>query len=185
MRPFDWFKSLFQRSPAPELVPYYDVPSRRVVQIPAAELRPGCVQARVQGIDGIVWLLADQLQQAPIRHPPFDDELRVYIREIQAAFAEHRDISAEEWEEGFRRDAHPEQEIAGFSYAADVYRQFTQNEKSAARRSDVYQLLIACMTTSPDAVWHVVSLAALSRPEAERITRRFYGGEQADKDNSA
>jgi hypothetical protein len=88
----------------------------------------------------------------------------------------------EEWEEGFRRDAHPEQEIAGFSYAADVYRHFTQNEESAARRSDVYRLLIACMTTSPDSVWHVVSLTALSRPEAERIARRFYRGERGDND---
>jgi hypothetical protein len=36
------------------------------------------------------------------------------------------------------------------------------------------------MTTSPDSVWHVVELSALSRPEAERIVRRFYGGAKAD-----
>jgi hypothetical protein len=35
------------------------------------------------------------------------------------------------------------------------------------------------MTTSPESVWHVVKLNVLTRPEAERIVRRFYGGEKA------
>lgn len=175
-----WIKSLFKRpASSGNLVPFYDVPSRRVVRIPPSELRPGCVQARVEGIEGIVWLLPEQLQQSEIRHPPFDEEIRSHNREIQAAFAEHRDISFDEWEEGFRRDANPEREIAGFWYAADVYRSFTANEESPERRREIYRLLIACMTTSPDSVWHVVELELLSRSEAERIVQRFYGGEKA------
>jgi hypothetical protein len=47
-------------------------------------------------------------------------ELR-HVRQIQAAFAEHRQLTFEEWEEGFRRDANPEREIAIWSHAADVY----------------------------------------------------------------
>lgn len=177
---FSRIKSLFARTLPPDgLVPFYDVPSRRVIQIPPTELRPGCVQARVEGVEGIVWILPEQLQEAPIRHPPFDEKMRSYIRDIQEAFAEHRDLSVEEWEEGFRRDGNPAREIAGFSYAADVYRLFTKEEPDATRRTDVYRLLIACMTTSPDSVWHVVNLNALTRPEAERIVRRFYGGEKA------
>jgi hypothetical protein len=172
-------KSLFAPASSPDAsVPFYDVPSHRVVHIPPAELRPGCVQARVEGVDGIVWILPEQLEQAPIRHPPFDEEMRAYIRDIQEAFAEHRNVSVEEWEDGFRRDGNPVREIAGFSYAADVYRLFTKDEQDATRRADVYRLLIACMTTSPGSVWHVVKLHALTRPEAERIVRRFYGGEK-------
>jgi hypothetical protein len=175
-----WIKSLFKRpASSSDLVPFYDVPSRCLVRIPPSELRSGCVQARVEGIEGIVWLLPEQLQQSEIRHPPFHEEIRSYIRDIQVAFAEHRDISFEEWEEGFRRDANPEPEIAGFWYAAGVYRLFTANEESPERRREVYRLLIACMTTSPDSVWQVVELASLSRPEAERIVQRFYGSEKA------
>ena len=175
-----WVKSLFRRhASSGDLVPFYDVPSGRVVPIPVSELRPGCVQACVPGIEEVVWLLPEQLQQGEIRHPPFDEEIRSYIRDIQVAFAEHRDISFEEWEEGFRRDANPEREIAGFAYAADVYRLFTTKEESPERRREVYRLLIACMTASPDSLWHVVKLSALSRPEAERIVQRFYGGETA------
>jgi len=181
MNPLTWLKSLFKRPEPPrDLVPFSDVASGRVVHI-SPELRPGCVQARVQGIDKIVWLLPEQLQLGEIRHPPFDEGVRAYIRGIQAAFAEHRDLSFEEWEDGFRRDGHPEREIAGWWYAADVYRLFTADEPSAERRRDVYRLLIACMTTtSPDAVWHVVQFESLSRPEAQRIVRRFYGGVKAD-----
>lgn len=181
---FSRIKSLFvRRSPTAkaELVPLYDVPLRRVVRIPATELRPGCVQARIEGVEGIVWVLPEQLEPSPIRHPPFDEEIRTYIRDIHSAFAEHRDISVQEWEDGFRRDANPLREIAGFSYAAEVYRLFTQDDLDAMRRAEVYRLLIACMTTSPDSVWHVVKLNALSRADAERIVRRFYGGEKADR----
>jgi hypothetical protein len=177
---FSRIKSLFAGPSSPDgFVPFYDVPSRRVIHIPPTELRPGCVQARVEGVEGIVWILPDQLQESPIRHPPFDEEMRSHIRDIQAAFAEHRELSVEQWEEGFRRDGNPAREIAGFSYAADVYRLFTKEEQDATRRADVYRLLIACMTTSPESVWHVVKLNALTRPEAERIVRRFYGGEKA------
>src|SRR5438067_11981491 len=108
MSVISWIKSLFKKStPSPALVPFYDVPSHRVVKIPPSELRPGCVQARMEGVEGTVWVLPEQLHQGPIRHAPFGEELRTYIRDIQSAFAEHRDISLEEWEEGFRRDGNP------------------------------------------------------------------------------
>src|SRR5439155_6123969 len=46
----DWLKRRFGgRRPAPEIVPFLDVASRRVVQIPPSELRPGMIQAQAQG----------------------------------------------------------------------------------------------------------------------------------------
>lgn len=122
--------------------------------------------------------MPEQLREGPLRHPPFDEEIRTYIRDIQAAFSEHRDLTVDEWEDGFRRDANPEREIAMFSYAADVYRIFTQNENGEAKRAEIYKLLIACMTTAPASVWRVVKLQALDRERAEQIVRRFYGGEK-------
>jgi hypothetical protein len=116
MKLLTWIKSLLfkhRRRPTPPpaaLVPFYDVPSGRVVRIPPSELRPGCVQARMEGVDGVVWISPDQVEQGEIRHPPFDEDIRAYIRDIRAAFAEHRDLSFEEWEDGFRRDANPERE---------------------------------------------------------------------------
>jgi hypothetical protein len=158
------------------MVPFLDVPSGRVVRIPASELRPGVIQARVQGIDELVWVLPDQLKEGEVKHPPFGEDVRDHIRQIQAAFAEHRALSFEEWEDGFRRDARPEREIAIWSHAADVYQVFATQEPSPERRKDIYRVIVACLTTSPEAVWHVLRPAVLSKAEAEKVVKRFYGG---------
>jgi hypothetical protein len=170
----DWLKRRFGGRPT-EMVRFFDVESGRVVRIPASELRPGTVQARVQGIEGLVWLVPDQLQQGEVRHPPFEEDVRAYIRQIQEAFAEHRPLSFEEWEDGFRRDAEPAREIAVWSHAADVYTAFTATEPSPERRKDVYRCIVACLTAGPDTVWHVLRPAVLSRAEAEQVVQRFYG----------
>src|SRR5947209_3226879 len=82
-----------------EMVPFFDAETGRVVRIPASELRPGAVQARVQGIDGVVWLLPDQLKPGEVKHPPFEEGIRDYVRQIQAAFAEQRSLTLEQWED--------------------------------------------------------------------------------------
>jgi hypothetical protein len=171
----DWLRKLFGGRKPPEMVSFYDVETRRVVRIPAAELRPGAVQARVQGIHGVVWVLADRLKEGDVKHPPFDEEVGEYIRQIQAAFAEHRPLSFEEWEDGFRRDANPAQEIALWSHAADVYTAFAAEEPSAERRRDLYRCVVTCLATGPDGVWHVLQPGTLSRAEAERVVNRFFG----------
>jgi hypothetical protein len=171
----DWLRKVFGRKPPRETVPFYDVESRRVVRIPAAELRPGAVRARVQGIEEVVWVWPDQLEPSEVKHPPFAEDVRDYIRQIQATFAEHRPLSFEEWENGFRRDANPAQEIALWSHAADVYTAFAGTEPSAARRKDLYRCIVACLTAGPDGVWHVLRLEALSRAEAEPVVNRFFG----------
>jgi hypothetical protein len=172
----DWIKRrLGIGGQSTTMVPYFDVESGRLVQIPVSELMPGTVQARVQGIEGLVWLLPDRLKQGEIRHPHFDEGTRAYIREIHETFAEHRPLSFEDWEDGFRRDAHPEREIAMWSHAADVYAEFAGGEPSAERRRDLYRCIVACLTTTPDTVWNVLKPSALSRAEAEQVVRRFYG----------
>jgi hypothetical protein len=172
----DWIKRLFgRRRPPAETVPYFDVEVGRVVHIPASELRPGVIQAQIQGIEGLVWVSPDQLKPGDVKHPPFGEEILAYLRQIQAAFAEQRPLSLEEWEDEFRRDANPEREIAIWSHAADVYTAFAGDEPSPERRRDIYRVIVACMTTTPDTVWHVLRPQALTRPEAERIVNRFYG----------
>jgi hypothetical protein len=159
------------------MVPFFDVETKRVVRIPAAELRPGVVQAQVQGIDELVWISPEQLHPGQIHHPPFDEDVRVYIRQIQEAFAEQRPMSFEEWEDGFRRDNHPEREIALWVHAANVYGTFTANEVVAERRADVYRIIVAALTAPRDKIWHVLKLSTMSRDEAEPVIRRIYGGE--------
>jgi hypothetical protein len=172
----NWLRRTFGgRRPSQEMVPFLDTEAGRVVRIPASELRPGAIQVRLQGSDEIVWALPEQLHQGEVKHAEFDEGVRDYIRQIQAAFAEHRPLSFEEWEEGFRRDADPGREIAIWSHAADIYTAFTVNEVSPERRRDVYRCIVTCMTTGPKGVWNVLRPEILSRAEAEQLVNRFFG----------
>lgn len=171
----NWLNRLFAKPSSPDTVPFYDFDVKSVVQIPRRELSPGVIEVQIQGIEGLVWVLPDQLQQGPIRHEPFSDEIRDYLTRIRTAFFEHRNLSIDEWEDGFRRDASPEREIALWSHAADVYVQFTSDEPLHDRRVDVYRCIVACMTTSPDSVWSVLEPQALNKSEAKRVVDRFFG----------
>jgi hypothetical protein len=172
----DSFKRLLSRhKPSVELVRFYDSENDRIIQIPASELAPGVIEARVVGIDGLVWIDSSNLQLGDIKHPPFADDVREYIRKTENTFKEHRDLSFDEWEEGFRRDVDPIQEIALWVHAADVYSAFADSEVAADRREDIYRCILACLTSSPDHVWHVLDLTALSRDEAAQVVNRYYG----------
>jgi hypothetical protein len=171
----DWLNRLFAKPESQDTVPFYDFDVGSIVRIPRRELRPGTIEVQIQGMDGLVWVMPDQLQHGPIKHEPFDEEIREYLRQIQTSFAEHRDLTIDEWEDGFRRDANPKREIALWSHAADIYVQFTADDPSADRRRDVYRCIVACMTSSPDSVWSVLKPQALDRSEAERVVNRFYG----------
>ncbi len=176
----DWLRKMFggrrhSQDPSQEMVPFLDAETGRVVRIPASELHSGAIQIRLQGSDEVIWALAEQLHQGEIKHPEFDEGIREYVRRIQAAFAEHRSLSFEEWEEGFRRDANPEKEIALWTHAANVYTAFAGNEPAADRRKDIYRCIMTCLTTGPDAVWKVLRPELLSQVEAEQVVNRFFG----------
>jgi hypothetical protein len=173
---FNWISEKFNRSSkGEEMVPYYDVKEQRVVRIPARELRPGTVQARLEGADEVVWVLAEDLKMGELQHPPVDEETRNWIRHIHEAFVEHRPLSLDEWEDGFRRDANPEKEIAMWCHAADVYTAFAGTESSQKRRKDYYRIIVACLTCSADSIWNVLQLEDLSRQEAGKVIDRCYG----------
>ncbi|MGN6544090.1 MAG: hypothetical protein ACTHK7_03510 [Aureliella sp.] len=173
----DWLKRRFGNSDAPDTVPFYNFDAGSVVQIPRRELSANAIQVQIQGVDGVVWVLPDQLQPGPVKHEPFTDEIRDYLRYIQTAFSEHRELTLEEWEDGFRRDTTPEREIALWLHAADVYLQFAADEPSPDRRTDIYRCIVTCMTAGPDSVWDVLRPQALDAAEARQVVDRFYGKE--------
>ena len=79
----DWFRRK-PKQPATKTVRFFDVETGKVVNIPESELSEGVVEAQVQGVEGTVWVSPEQLQPGPLRHEPFDEEVRDFIRQIQA-----------------------------------------------------------------------------------------------------
>jgi hypothetical protein len=159
-----------------DTVRFLDVDTGKVVTIPASELAPGAVRARVEGIDEIVWLIPDGLKQQDAQHPTFTEDIRELLQRIHAAFSEHRPLTLVEWEDGFRRDNNPAQEIAIWLRAADVYVEFVGQESwSEAERQDAYRVVLACTIATPDTIWRVLSISALDRKQAQWIVDRYYG----------
>lgn len=181
MRLFSWLKRRRGGKPnASDRVKFYDFSTQQLAEIPASELRPGCIEMRVEGIEGVVWGLAESLKAGPIRYAPFDEETRAVLREIRDTFSEHMNLSLEEWEDGFRRDKNPEREIALFVHGGKIYREFVSSDASTTLRKEIYGLIVACMSSSPESVWHVVTLDTLSRKQAEKIVSSFYGGKNTE-----
>ncbi len=171
-----WLRRIFSaKQSSQEMVPFLDVEVGRVIRIPVSELRPGCIQVSLVGSDEIVWALPEQLHKSEIKHPEFDESIRDFIRKIQTAFAEHRAISFEEWEEGFQRDSNPAQQIALWLHASNVYMAFANGENSVDRRRELYRCILASMTTGPTEVWKVFRPEVLTRAEAEMVVNRLFG----------
>ena len=156
-------------------VPFYDVPNQRIIEIPRSELAQGAIQVQIDGVDGLVWVDAGQLKPSEICHPPFAGTRRESVMAIHQAFAEHRSLTYDEWEVGFRRDSNPDSEIAIWLHAAQVYTDFAEMETALARRQELHKILIACLTTEQDAVWNVLSLVEFTDDEAKKIVNRYYG----------
>lgn len=185
---FRWNRKKKERrsTPSPELARYYDVENRRVLEVPVTELE-GLMQACVEGIDGLVWIDPEKLPLAlgELKHPPFDEDIREYIRHIHTTFIEHRDLSFDDWEEGFRCDKNPAQEIALWSHAADVYSMFAKSEESLEHRKDIYRCIVVCLNTEFDDVWNVLRLSCLSHEEAAQVVSAFYGKHTEQSDEPA
>ena len=158
-----------------EMLRFYDFDNREIVMIPATNLPPGSMQVRVEGIEEPVWVRAEKLKLGTYKHPPFAEPLRGCIQRIQRAFAEHCPLNYEDWEDGFRRDQDPDQEIAIVLRAAEIYCEFVSRWRlTLDERRDAFGVVSACMNTTHDQVWLAISLSALSQGHAESIVARYY-----------
>ena len=159
----------------------YDIETRNVYQIPDAELAPGMLQARIQGIEGTVWVDASQLRRGEPKFFQFGEDLRDNIRAIKATFDEVSPQSLEEWEDGFRRDADPKREIDLWLHMADVFDRATE-EKSLTleQKRDYFRVIVACSNAPRDQVLFVADRKVISRSEAEQVVTLFFDGHQHD-----
>ncbi len=153
----------------------HDAATGKIHTIPAAELAPGMVEAQVGGV-GRVWINSAQMKCGrKHKHPPFEPGLRDFIeREIQMPLAEVRPITLAQWEDGFRRDTNPEQEIGIWCRIAERFVEFSKSEElNKAQRQECFAIMLHCSTVSPDRVLEVVTLKALTREQAQRAIEAY------------
>jgi hypothetical protein len=129
----------------------------------------------------VVWKKIPDLSKDPVIHPPFDEETRDVIRQLQETFAEVSPGTLEEWENSFRQDANPQSEIALWQRMGVVYLHFTQGlDLGQQEKEDIFGVVLACGTvlmqlgsTLPEAVLATVrqhGLVILSLKRVKEIT---------------
>jgi hypothetical protein len=156
---------------AQEAVRVLDTKTNKITTIPACELAEGMIRARVDGIEGEVFVDAKTLRkETTFRHPPFDEKVRDLLREFAEALADVYPTTVEQWEDGFRRDMNPEKEIGIWVNIVSCYRHFTEVKVSdPAKKNDIFQLILACVNNGPERALATVTLKSLSRKRAAQI----------------
>jgi hypothetical protein len=157
-------------------VNFYDVNTKSISKIPKSELTPGMVQAKVDGIDGIVWIDGSHVKLHEFQHDPFTGKIREDILEIQDKLHEVYPHDYEFWEDGFRRDQNPESEINLWLKIANMYEKHSSKEITLEYKQDIFKLLVACSNSEPDKVLNIVELKSISKKEAEIIIKDYYQG---------
>jgi hypothetical protein len=97
----------------------YDLATGEVREVSAGEPPPGTVPCALTKID------PRELAPQPLRHPPFPPKVRALFGDFPDIFRDVYPLTLEQWEDGFRRDLHPEREIAFFRGVAHVFQHFT------------------------------------------------------------
>ena len=132
----------------------------------------------MKGIEGDCWIDPSLLQKSPHQFAPFDEETRDYLREIKDAIDEVCPMSLEEWEDGFRRDQNPEQEIAIWLHIASTYKRLTEEVSADLdERQDIFKVLLSCANNPRDLVLTTAEVKKLSRPEAEAVVAAYFAQE--------
>ncbi len=152
----------------------YDFKQKITYEMPAKDLTPNMVQVRIEGSEEVFWADANQLKQGEIKHPPFEGELKEKIKMIQDYLFEVYPHDYIFWEDGFRRDQHPEKEIGLWLDMAKVYKDVTGNETDLERKEDIFRLLLCCMSSDRKNILNVTELNVLTPEEAEGVIDKYY-----------
>ena len=153
----------------------YDFATGKTNTIPAAELAPGMVEAQVEGV-GLVWINSAEVKGArEYKHPPFKPELKDSIEwKIQKPLAEVWPKTLAQWEDNFRCDSDPEQEIGLWSRIAERFVDFSKSEGlNKAQRQECFAIMLYCSTVPPEQILEAVTLNALTREQAQRAIEAY------------
>lgn len=167
----------------PGLVRVYDFKTNIFTTIPAVELAPGMIQASVNG--ELCWIDPQKakLNKSPFRHPPFDEDVLEELQRLVDVFNDVYSLNLKQWEDGFRRDMHPRQQIAAWLYMADVYEEITARfSLIQPQKQELFGILITCSTTKYENISLVTSPQILDAAIANEAIQQYYGHPELKKE---
>ncbi len=160
----------------------YDPLTKKIIEIPTAELAPGYIRSKEEGIDGEVFIATDTFQLgSQYRHLPFDTALKKLMRQFSQTFREVFPRTPKQWEEGFRKDMHPDREIECWAKIGDAFNFFTRDVSSLQEKRDILGIILSFFNNGPDAALECVECEALARARAIEILDHLQRGHDSTK----
>lgn len=155
-----------------ENVEVIDVETGNVSTVSSDQIGPGMVRVSYEGKE--YWADSAQLQQNDYQHEPFQGEMKARIESIMTNLSGVYYLSYDEWEDGFRRDQNPINEVVIWEHIISVYQRFSKKESSVAKKKEIYSVIVTCSYSEPGQVLNQVSLHELSEEQAKEIIRAYY-----------
>lgn len=171
-----WLGRIFGRSDS-ELVPYYDFENQRRIRIPRSELSPGSVLIQIRGESEPVYADSAALKLGDYQHETLPPELMNAITGIAGELSDVRPMTEEEWVDGFRRDANPEREVAGWQHLSRILRIVSDRHGyGIEQRREGFRILVACFTGPRDTVRNRSDPNLLPDDQIDCLIRYFFEG---------
>ena len=99
--------------------------------------------------------LQQAAQNTPLRHAPFEEDILALLRIIKARLMDVYPLTLAKWEEGFRKDTHPEQQIAFWLAVSERYEQETTGKPlNMAEKNNIFRRLLGRPTISIGNIEH-------------------------------
>jgi hypothetical protein len=153
-------------------VEVYDFVKNEVYLVSEDKLGPEMIRVSLDG--KIYWANANQLTQNTYQHPPFEGELKQRILNIQKELETVNSQSYAEWEDGFRRDQNPKDEIAIWERIVAVYRMLSKNYQDISTKREIYRLTVMCSYSQPSVVQKQANNQLVSVEVVQEIIAEYY-----------
>lgn len=154
-----------------ENVEVIDVETGNVSTVSSYQIGSGMIRVSYEGKE--YWADSAQLQQNDYQHEAFQGEIKARIESIMTNLSEVYYLSYEEWEDGFRRDQNPINEVVIWERIISVYQQFSEKESGLPKKKEIYSVVVTCSYSEPGQVLNQVSLNELSEEQAKEIIRVY------------
>lgn len=121
------------------------------------------------------------LRPGPVRHPSLPDELVARVQAFHETLQAVDGFTLEERLDGFRRDVHPEREVAVWERLAGVYRAFCRDHSpSPEARKEAYRVLLLRSMASEEEVRRQLLPEHLSANQVAELFRMYRGDAHGD-----
>jgi len=152
----------------------YNFKTREITEIPLSELAEGFVRAKVEGIDGEVFVAIDQVRLSRKNHGHDLTQMMPILEDIYKKIGDVFPLEWQAWIDGFQADKHPENEIALWSIIAEQYDESIRGrELSFDARKDYFSVILSVVNNGPDAALEVFSPNVISKEDAAIIVNRM------------